>query len=131
MQLCDSMDWSLWNSPGKNIGVGSHSLLQGIFPTQGSNLGLLHYRWILYLLSHGGSPGAVFQCVSCSVMSDSLRPHGIWPARLLCPWNSPGKNTGVGCHSFIQGIFPTQGSNLGLLHCRQILHHLSHKESPN
>ena len=47
-------------------------------------------------------------------------------ARLLCAWNSPGKNTGVGCHSLLQGIFPTQGSNLGFLHCRHILYHLSH-----
>ena len=46
---------------------------------------------------------------------------------LFCPWNSPGKNTGVGCHSFLQEIFPTQGSNLGLLHCRQILYLLSHQ----
>ena len=38
-----------------------------------------------------------------------------------CPWDSPGKNTGVGCHSLLQGVFLTQGSNLGLLHCRQIL----------
>ena len=48
------------------------------------------------------------------------------PARLLCPWDSPGKNTGVSCHALLQGIFPTQGSNLGLLqflHCRQILYH--------
>ena len=45
--------------------------------------------------------------------------------------NSPGKNTGVGCHSLLQGIFPNQGSNLGLLNCRQILYHLSHQESPN
>ena len=45
-----------WNSPGQNIGVGSLSLLQGIFPTQGSTPGLLHYRWILYQLSHKGSP---------------------------------------------------------------------------
>ena len=44
-----------WNSPGKDTGVGSHSLLQGIFPTQGSNLGLLHCRWILYYLTHQGS----------------------------------------------------------------------------
>ena len=40
------------------------------------------------------------------------------PAMLLCPWNSPGKNTGVGCHALLQGIFLTQGLNLGLLHCR-------------
>ena len=55
----------------------------------------------------------------------TLQPHGLWPARLLCPWNSPGKNTGVGCHSLLQGIFPTQGWNPGLPHCRQILYHFS------
>ena len=48
------------------------------------------------------------------------------PARLLCPWKSPEKNTEVSSHSLHQGIFPTQGSNLGCLHYRQILHHLSH-----
>ena len=42
---------------------------------------------------------------------------------------SPGRNTGVGCHVLLQGIFPTQGSNPGLLHCRQILHHLNHQRS--
>ena len=41
--------------------------------------------------------------------------HGLQPARLICPWDSPGKNTGVGCHALLQGIFPTQGSNLSLL----------------
>ena len=49
---------------------------------------------------------------------------------VLCPWDSPGKNTGVGCHFLLQGIFPTQGSNPGLPHCRQILYHLSHQERP-
>ena len=67
--------------------------------------------------------------VSCSVMSDSLSPYGQQPARLLCPWDSPGKNPGVDC-SAPQGIFLTQGSNLGLLHYRQILYHLSHQGSP-
>jgi hypothetical protein len=47
---------------------------------------------------------------------------------LSCPWDSPGKNTGVGCHFFLQGIFLTQGSNPDLLHCRQIPDHLSYKE---
>ena len=70
------------------------------------------------------------ESVSGSVMSDSLWPSGLYPSRLLCPWNSPGKNTGVGCHSLLQGIFPTQGSNLGVLHCRQILYYLSHQGSP-
>ena len=49
--LCDPMDCP-WNSPGQNTGVGSLSLLQGIFPTQGLNPGLLHCGWILYQLSH-------------------------------------------------------------------------------
>ena len=138
--------------------------------------------------------------LSHSVMTDSLRPHGLQPARLLCPWDPPGKNTGVGCHfllqgvfslvyllvqifwwqsprfylfddvfsesesfsvvsdscepmdcglqgsfvhgiiqhkktgvgslSLLQGIFPTQGLNPGLPHCRRILYHLSHQGSP-
>ena len=67
---------------------------------------------------------------SCSVTFGSLRPHGLWPFRLLCPRNSPGKNTGMGYHFLLQGIFPTQGSNLDLLLCRQILYHLSHQGSP-
>ena len=46
-------------------------------------------------------------CVSRSVTSDSLPPHELYPARLLCSWNTPSKNTGVGCHSLLQGIFPT------------------------
>ena len=62
---------------------------------------------------------------SHSVVSDSLRPHGLYS-----PWNSPGQNTGVGSHSLLQGIFSTQGLNWGVLHCRQILYQLSHKGSP-
>ena len=58
-----------------------------------------------------------------------LWPHGLYPARLLCPWNFSGKNTGMGSLSLIQGIFPTQGSNPGLLHCRWILYQLSHREA--
>ena len=57
--LCNCMDCRLfcpWNSPGKNTGVGSHSLLQGIFPTQGLNLCLLHCRWIFYLWATGEDP---------------------------------------------------------------------------
>ena len=62
---------------------------------------------------------------SRSVVSDSLRPHGLYS-----PWNSPGQNTGVGSLPLLQGIFPSQGSNPGLLHCRWILYQLSHKRSP-
>ena len=58
-------------------------------------------------------------------MSDSLWPHGLYN-----PWNSPGQNTVVGSFFLLQGIFPTQGLNPGLPHCRQILYQLSHQESP-
>ena len=69
--------------------------------------------------------------LSHSVMSNSLWSYGPWYTRLLCPWNSPGKNTRVSCHSLLQGIFLTQGSNPGLPHCRQILYHLSHQGRPH
>ena len=69
--------------------------------------------------------------VSCSVVSDSLQSHRLQPTRRLCPWGSPGKNTGADCHCLLQSIFPTQGSNLGLLHFKQILYHLSYREDQN
>ena len=104
--LCNPMDYSLpassvhRDSPGKNTEVGCHALLQGIFSTQWSNPGLLHCRWILYQLSYEGSPRSHHQIQShldnlCyllgdyfllfnryavfshSVMSNSLRPHGL------------------------------------------------------
>ena len=120
-----------WDSPGKNAGVTSHSVFQGIFPTQRSNLGLLHCRQILCHLNHRK---AVFKGIptwaisrlfglwseSCSVVSNSLRPCGLYS-----PWSSPGQNTEVGSLSLLQGIFPTPGSNPGLPHCR-----LSHKGNP-
>ena len=69
------------------------------------------------------------QNVSCSVVSNSLRPHGLKPIMPLCPRDFPGKDTGVGCLFLLQWIFLTQGSNPGLLYCRQILYHLSHQGS--
>ena len=60
-------------------------------------------------------------CV-CSIVFNSLQPHELQPARILCPWGFPAKNTEVDCRFFFQGIFPTQGSNLYLLHCCQFLH---------
>ena len=71
-------------------------------------------------------PVSCWESVRRSVMFDFLRPHGLYPARLLCPWDFPGRN----CHSLLQGIFLTQGPNPGLPHCRQILCHLSHQGSP-
>ena len=59
---------------------------------------------------------------SHSVTSDFLQLHGLYSS-----WNSPGQNTRMGSHFLLQGIFPTEGTNPGLLHCRQILYHLSHQ----
>ena len=63
--------------------------------------------------------------VKVSVVSNSLGPHGLYN-----PWNSPGQNTGAGSLFLLQGIFPTQESNQGLLHCMQILYQLSYEGSP-
>ena len=52
-----------------------------------------------------------FFCLVASVVSNSLWPRGLLPTRLLCPWNSPGENTGVGCYALLQGMFPTRGPN--------------------
>jgi len=70
---------------------------------------------------HLGSPGHASH-LQCHIMSDSSN-------RLLCPWDSPGQNTGVGRHSLIQKIFPTQWLNPDLPHCRQILHCLSYQRN--
>ena len=75
---------------------------------------LKHLKFYAYSVSH-------------SVVSHSLRPSRLYPYRFLCPQNPPGKNTGVGRHSLFQEIFPTQGLNLGLLHCRWIPYHLNHQ----
>ena len=73
---------------------------------------LLHSRFSLVIYF-------IPACKVASVVFNFLWPYGLCPSRLLCPWGSPGKNTGVGCHGLLQGIFPTQGSNphlLNLLH---------------
>ena len=92
------------------------------------NKNILQNYWISYTILDI----KIISChrVSCSFVYDSLRPQGLWPSRFLCPWDSPGKNTGMGCHSLLQGIFVTRRSNPGLLHCKQILYRLSDREDP-
>ena len=93
--LCDPMDCSPpsssvhGDSPGKNTGVGCHALLQGIFPTQGSNQGLLHCRWILYQLSCQRSPQGIKQ----SAKSGYQRPRGRCGEQsgVMLVENQPGK----------------------------------------
>ena len=115
--LCDSMDCSPpvssvhADSPGKNTGVGCHALLHGIFPSQGSNPGLLHCKWILYHLSHQGSP-RILEWITYPFSRGSS-----WPRN----W------TGVSCIAggfFLPAELPTQEWNQGLLHCRQIFYQL-------
>ena len=89
------------------------------------------YFWVWLLLFNIGPLRfsiwhVISESESCSVVSDSLWPHGLYSL-----WNSPGQNTGVDSFTLLQGIFPTQGSNPGLLHCRQILYQLSHQGSPH
>ena len=75
------------------------------------------------LLSISNVPDCYFMKVKVKVKSFShvrlFATRGLQPTKLLHPWDSPGKNTGVGCHFLVQGIFPTQRSNPGLPHCRQ------------
>ena len=87
-------------------------------------------KWLLSFsllgLIFGVEMGRVF---SHSAVSDSLWPHGLYsPSASSVHGGSPGENTGVVCHALFQENFPTQGLNLSLLHCRQILYHLSHHE---
>ena len=89
-----------------------------LFPSGGQNIEASASASVLPMYIQG--------CVCTGwLQSCLLRPSGLQPSRLLCPWDSPGKNTGVGCHARLQGIFLAQGSNLHLLkllHCRWILH---------
>ena len=75
------------------------------------------YDWTIY-------------CLVASVVSNSLRTHGLQSTRLLCPWDSPGKNNRVGCHFLLQGIFLTQGSNPHLLHWQVDSLPLCHQGNP-
>ena len=83
------------------------------------------YGWIPSLSTWNCHCQLVYESESRSVMSDSLQPHGLYSS-----WNSSGQKTGVASPSLLQGIFPTQGSNSGLPHCRHILYQLSHKGGP-
>ena len=78
-------------------------------------------------------------CVSCCYTAESVSYEWVSVSRscltlhlrgLHSPWTAPGQNIGVGSRSFLQGIFPTQGSNPGLLHCRRLLYQLTHQGSP-
>ena len=130
-----------WNPSGKNTGVGCHSLLQGIFPTQELNPGLPHCSQMLYCLSHQGRPskkGSTKECRQShsSPMIVKLKWKSLSHVQLFVnPWTIQSMEFSrpeywSGSPSLLQGIFPIQGSNPGLPHCRQILYQLSYKGSP-
>ena len=127
--------YSPCNSPGQNTGVGSLSLLQGIFPTQGLNPGLPHCRQILYQLSHKGSP-RILEWGGYPFSRGSSKP-GIEPRYPALqadslPAEPQGKLniTGVGSLYLLQWIFLTQGLNLCLLHWQADSLPLSHLGNP-
>ena len=87
-------------------------------------------KWNYYTIKIDSTIKISLSKWSHSVVSNSLRPHGLQLTRLLHPWGFPGKSTEVGCYFLLQRIFPTQGLNPGLPHCRQMLYHLNHQGSP-
>ena len=111
--------YSPWNSPGQNTGVGNF-LSPGDLPNPGIEPGLPSCRQILLSSEPEGKPKQRTE-KSCPTLCDPGL-HG--------PWNSPSQNTGMGNLSLLQGIFPTQDSNPGHSHCRQILYQLNHKGNP-
>ena len=124
----------LWYSVFNSLG---YVLRRGIAMSYGSSIFILFKRTLLFSIEveHFIIPSIVswdFLRLCYAVFAQSCLTL-LWPLfcdRLLCPWNSPGKNTRVFCHSLLQGIFLTQGLSLDLPHCRQILYHVSHQGSP-
>ena len=146
-----------WDTPGKNTGVGCHTLLQGVVQTWGSNL----YPLCLLFLQASSLPLAppgkhpissqdlniarfsaisnlpetcegkihFYESESPSVMSSSLRPHELWPTRLLCPWNSPAKNTDVCSHFLLRES--SRPRDWSWAFWIAVSNHLSHQVSPH
>ena len=106
-------DWA--TDHAANILTGSDPARPGIF------LVLFHFQ-------HSFTGNRESETILCSVVWTLCNPMDCSPARLLCPWYSPAKNSGVANQSVLQRIFPTQESNSDLLHYRQILYHLSQQE---
>ena len=124
--ITDSMDWV--NSEVKSewtleVGDGQGGLMCAIHGLAKSRTRLSDWTELNWMWK---SPGIESQWVKWKSLSRGwLCDHGLYT-----PWNSPGQNAGVSSISLLQRIFPTQGSNPGLLHCRQMPYQLSHKGSP-
>ena len=112
--------WWAW-CPGVLPGCGTASQAEGLsFAANSRDFG---HCWLLIRVTRRSK----WRCCCCSAAQ--LCPT-LWdPHRLYSPWNSSGQNTGMDSHFLLQGIFPTQGSNPGLPHCRRILYQLSYQGS--
>ena len=115
----DSLPTELWGKPPSCV-------------TQ-SKLFILFFCKVRKIKTLNSNGCCCFCCSVTSVVSNfvHVQPYGLQPARLLCPWDFLGKSSGVCCHALLWGIFPTQVSNLGLLHCRQIFYHWVTREAPS
>ena len=113
-------------SKSQRSGVGVRGWVEIELPFR--TTGFAMTKWGLKFIMIRDEKMWKWESASRSVVSDSLWRHRTYPTRLLCPWHSPGKNTGVDCHPLLQRIFLTQGLNPGLLHCRQILYCLSYRK---
>ena len=146
LQLCltlwDTVDCSL--SGSSLWGILQERILEWVaMPCSGESSWPRNQTWVFYVscILAGGflTTSATWEAlinsaVMCLVAQSCLThrdPVDCSPPGSSVHGDSPGKNTGVGCHALLQGIFPTQGSNPGLLHCRWILYHLSHQGNPS
>ena len=111
-----------WKNPSNALTLSEFFIIKTWKTTTGKNIREAQGRGLPVSMTYNVPRS---ENESRSVMSDSLKPHGLYSPR-----NSPGQNIGVGSLSCLQGVFPTQGSNPGLPYCRQILYQLSHKGSP-
>ena len=127
MQSWKPPKWSLsfcfFSSPTLSLPKMTHCEAYFSPPLPPGSPSWLPYHSPLFIWEDLGAPSV---CSIASVISDSLQPYGLWSLKTPL---SPGKNTGVGCHALLQGIFPNQGSNLHLLHCRWILCHWATSEA--
>ena len=133
VQLCPTLcdPWTVAHQASLSMGFskywsGLRCPLPGDFPNsdiQPASLCLLHWQASSLPLTPPGKP--LIRCntnMLVAKLCPTLQCHGVQPARLLCPWNSPGKNTGVGCHFLLHGIFQSLELNPSLLHCRRMLY---------
>ena len=118
-----------WGKEWKKRGVFHYFTLSGLLSLSAKASD--ERVWPLAWMSLSWFPGSLIRSGHSRAVKVKVKPLShvrlfaipwtLQPTRLLCPWDSPGKNTGVGCHALLQGIFPTQGWNPGLLRCRWML----------